>query len=139
MNTICWTTWYIDFCNVDTCFQKILGFVPQSIFFNERSIKENIAFGIPKKDIDVNKVKELIKTTKLSKVVESLPAAEDTEVGERGIKLSGGQQQRLGIARALYNDPKILILDEALSAVDAENEYIIQNALDELMKKHLID
>ena len=106
--------------------QKILGFVPQSIFFNERSIKENIAFGIPKKDIDINKVKELIKKTKLSKVVESLPHKENTEVGERGIKLSGGQQQRLGIARALYNDPKILILDEATNSLDnlTENEIL---------------
>ena len=124
----------IDNSNLSS-FQKILGFVPQSIFFNERSIKENIAFGIPKEDININKVKELIKTTKLSKVVESLPAAEDTEVGERGIKLSGGQQQRLGIARALYNDPKILILDEATNSLDNLTENEILDSLENLGDK----
>ena len=102
--------------------QKLIGFVSQSIFLTERSIKENIAFGIPKIKIDNLKIKKLIKICNLDKIVMNLPKKENTLIGERGAKFSGGQQQRLGIARALYTDPSVIILDEATNALDIKTE-----------------
>ena len=102
--------------------QKLIGFVSQSIFLTDRSIKENIAFGIPKNKIDSKKIKNLIKICNLKKIVNNLPQKENTVIGERGAKFSGGQQQRLGIARALYTDPSVIILDEATNALDLKTE-----------------
>jgi len=102
--------------------QKLIGFVSQSIFLTERSIKENIAFGIPKNKIDNSKVRKLIRICNLDKVVKNLPKKENTLIGERGAKFSGGQQQRLGIARALYTDPSVIILDEATNSLDLKTE-----------------
>ena len=114
--------------------QRLLGFVPQTIFITEKTIKENIAFGVNENDIDDKKLKKFINFSKLSETVNSLPEKENTKVGERGIKLSGGQQQRLGIARALYTDPKVIIFDEATNALDVLTENDILNSLDELGK-----
>jgi len=102
--------------------QKLIGFVSQSIFLTERSIKENIAFGIPKVEIDNLKIRKLIRICNLDKIVMNLPKKENTLIGERGAKFSGGQQQRLGIARALYTDPSVIILDEATNALDIKTE-----------------
>ena len=109
--------------------QSFVGYVPQSIFLTEKSIKENIAFGVPKEKIDTNKIKKIIEITNLSKVVNDLPKKEDTIIGERGIKFSGGQQQRLGIARALYNNPSVVILDEATNALDVLTENEVFNSI----------
>ena len=112
----------------------MIGFVSQSIFLTDRSIKENIAFGIPKNKIDSKKVKNLIKICNLKKIVNNLPQKENTVIGERGAKFSGGQQQRLGIARALYTDPSVIILDEATNALDLKTENEILKSISKFKK-----
>lgn len=108
---------------------RAVGFVPQSIFLSDNSIRENIAFGIPPERIDDARVKRAAQLAHLEGLIESLPDKLNTWVGERGIQLSGGQRQRIGIARALYYDPDILILDEATSALDGATEKAIMDAI----------
>ncbi|MDM1722272.1 ABC transporter ATP-binding protein [Acinetobacter towneri] len=112
--------------------QQRIGFVPQSIFLSEGSIAENIAFGLNKKDIDIEKVQQAVKYSHLESLVNSLPQGLNTKVGERGIQLSGGQRQRIGIARALYNQADVLVFDEATSALDGITEKVIMDAIQEL-------
>lgn len=102
--------------------QMNLSYVPQSIYLIDGSIKENIALGVPYKDIDDDKIKKVLQMAELYDFVAALPDKLETMVGERGVKLSGGQRQRIGIARALYYEPEVLILDEATSALDNETE-----------------
>lgn len=91
-----------------------------------------MAFGVPEKEIDDQKVWDALTKAQMKEFVESLPDGLDTEVGERGARLSGGQRQRIGIARALYNDPEILVFDEATSALDTETEKEVMSAIDSL-------
>lgn len=110
--------------------QKTLGYVPQTIFLSDTTVAENIAFGVPKADIDIAAVERAGKMAALHDFVMSeLPQGYDTEVGERGVRLSGGQRQRIGIARALYHDPSTLILDEATSALDNLTEAAVMEAV----------
>lgn len=109
--------------------QNIIGFVPQSIFLSEGSIAENIAFGIPKEEIDYGQVEKSLTLAHLDSLIESLENGLDTKVGERGVQLSGGQRQRIGIARALYHDADVLIFDEATSALDGITEKMIMEAI----------
>ncbi|WP_300475215.1 ABC transporter ATP-binding protein [uncultured Psychrobacter sp.] len=111
--------------------QNTLGFVPQSIFLSEGSIAENVAFGLPIKEIDINQVKKALDLANLTELVEQLPQGLETEVGERGVQLSGGQRQRIGIARALYHEADVLVFDEATSALDGITEKIIMEAIHE--------
>lgn len=115
--------------------QKLkIGYVPQSIFLIDDTIKRNIAIGINEEDINEKRVHEVIKLSELSSFVSDLENGIETRVGERGGSLSGGQIQRIGLARALYNDPEVLILDEATSALDLETEKKIIDLLSPMRK-----
>ncbi len=114
--------------------QKNIGYVPQSIFLCDGTLKENIGFGIDYKNIKDELVENAIKQAELSDFVNKLPEKLDTKIGERGVKLSGGQQQRVGIARALYHDPNILIFDEATSSLDEKTEKNIMNAINKFSR-----
>lgn len=118
--------------------QDNIGFVPQSIFLSEGTIAENIAFGIKKEKINLQKVRNAISLAHLDELIASLPEGLNTKVGERGVKLSGGQRQRIGIARALYNNASILVFDEATSALDGITEQIIMDAIHNLSGKRTI-
>lgn len=109
--------------------QNSLGFVPQAIFLADASIRENIAFGLAKEQIDEARVKRAASMAHLDELLERLPEGLETRVGERGIQLSGGQRQRIGIARALYDDADVLVLDEATSALDGITEKLVMDAI----------
>ena len=114
--------------------QVHIAHVPQAIFLSDGTIEENIAFGIPKDQIDVERVRLAAQQAQISKNIESWPRQYNTFVGERGIRLSGGQRQRIGIARALYKQADVIIFDEATSALDNETEIAVMQAIDSLSK-----
>src|SRR5690606_22347337 len=109
--------------------QNSVGFVAQSIYLADASIRENVAFGLPPDHIDDAKIRRALALAHLDEMVDSLPDHINTPVGERGVQLSGGQRQRIGIARALYHDADILIFDEATSALDGITEKMIMDAI----------
>ncbi len=112
--------------------QKEIGYIPQSIYLSDDTIRNNVAFGVDEKEIDEQAVINALQQAQLYDFVDSLPEGLDTYVGDRGIRLSGGQRQRIGIARALYHDPEILILDEATSALDNDTESAVMEAIEKL-------
>ena len=118
--------------------QNSLGFVPQSIFLADSSIRENIAFGLPPELVDEEKVQRAATMAHLDELLAELPDGLSTRVGERGVQLSGGQRQRIGIARALYHDADVLILDEATSALDGVTEKLIMDAIHDFSGKKTI-
>ena len=111
---------------------RTVAYIPQSIYILDDTIRANIAFGIPKEEIDEERLDQAIRRSQLSEVIENLPEGLDTVLGEGGVRFSGGQRQRIGIARALYNDPKVLVLDEATSALDNETEKAVMESIDSL-------
>ena len=109
--------------------QDQIGYVPQSIFLTDDTLRRNVAFGLPENKIDYNAITHAIRAAQLEEFVASLPDGLETLVGERGIRLSGGQRQRIGIARALYHDPPVLVLDEATSSLDTATERGVMEAV----------
>jgi ATP-binding cassette, subfamily B, bacterial PglK len=112
--------------------QDQIGYVPQSIYLTDDTIRRNVAFGIPDAEIDDAAVWRALEAAQLDTFVRSLPEGVHTTVGERGVRLSGGERQRLGIARAMYHDPQVLVLDEATSALDADTERAIMETVHRL-------
>ena len=106
-----------------------VGYIPQSIYLIDESIRDNIAFGIDADKIDDKRIWEVLEEAQLREFIEELPEGLDTTIGDRGVRLSGGQRQRIGIARALYNDPEILVFDEATSALDNDTEAAVMEAV----------
>jgi ATP-binding cassette, subfamily B, bacterial PglK len=121
--------------NSNNCksWQKIIGYVPQQIYLANDTIEANIAFGVDVDKIDFSEIERSAKIANLHEfVTNQLPEGYKTFIGERGVRLSGGQRQRIGIARALYNNPKVLIMDEATSALDSLTEKGIMQTINEL-------
>ena len=115
--------------------QKLIGYVPQDIYLLDESIMANIAFGIDKEKVSQKSVEYAAKIANLHNfILNELPLKYETKIGEKGVRLSGGQRQRIGIARALYHNPKVLILDEATSSLDDITEKTIMNEVNELRK-----
>ncbi len=106
-----------------------IGYIPQSIYLIDESIRDNIAFGIDADKIDDRRIWEVLEEAQLKEFVEELPEGLETTIGDRGVRISGGQRQRLGIARALYHDPEILVFDEATSALDGDTEQAVMEAV----------
>ena len=118
---------------------KNVGYIPQTVFMIDDSIRKNVAFGYPEEEIDDEKVWRALEEAQLDTFVRGLPEGLDTSIGERGIRISGGQRQRISIARALFEDPEVLVLDEATSALDNETEAAIMDSINRLHgKKTLI-
>ena len=118
--------------------QGLLGCVPQEVFILDDSLKKNIAFGVPEKNISKEKISKCLKLANLDEFVSSLEKKEDTIIGEKGARISGGQKQRIGIARAFYNDPEILIFDESTNSLDIETERKILSEIQKFKKEKTI-
>jgi ATP-binding cassette subfamily B protein len=112
--------------------QRNIAHVPQSIYLADSTVAENIAFGVPREAIDMERVRSAARKAQIAEFVESKPQGYDSFVGERGVRLSGGQRQRIGIARALYKEASVLVLDEATSALDNATERSVISSIEGL-------
>ena len=116
----------------ERAWRKRVGYVPQNVFLTNASVARNIALGIPEDQVDLSAVERAAQMAQAEEFISQLPDGYDTVVGERGVKLSGGQRQRLGIARALYHNPDVLVFDEATSALDGMTEDAVMQAVQSL-------
>ena len=121
-----------------SAWQRNVGYIPQTIYLADETLRSNVAFGLAEDKIDDEKVMGALKLAQLQALVDRLPQGLNTIVGENGTRLSGGQRQRLGIARALYHDPKVLVMDEATSALDNITERQIISAIESLKENHTL-
>ena len=115
-----------------SAWQKNIGYIPQSIYLADETIRSNVAFGIPKEEINDDDVWQSLELAQLTDMLAKMPNGLDTIIGERGTRISGGQRQRIGIARALYHNPEVLVMDEATSALDNITEKEITKAIESL-------
>ena len=122
----------MDIQNNMRSWQNRIGYVPQSIYLTDDTLKNNVAFGVPEGEIDIQLVNDAISQSQLKEFVEDLPQGIETIVAENGVRLSGGQRQRIGIARALYHHPSVLVLDEATSALDTITESEVMDTIESL-------
>ena len=118
--------------------QKKIGYVPQDVFLIEDTIASNVAFGIKKEFIDYILVKKVCNLASIDKFIEGLPEGYETIIGEKGVRLSGGQTQRIGIARALYKKPSLIVFDEATSSLDYENEKAVMYSINNVAEQNTI-
>lgn len=125
----------IDIYTILKPWARIVGYVPQAVFLMDDTVKNNIVFGVSKEEIQEDLVWSALEKAQLKDFIEGLPNGLETIVGERGIRFSGGQKQRIAIARALYNKPEILVLDEATAALDNETETAVMESIDALQGK----
>ena len=112
----------VNILNNLNAWQNLIGYVPQNIYLTDDTLRKNIALGKKDNEIDDNLIASVIEISQLKNLVVRLSNGENTIIGEKGIKLSGGERQRIGIARALYKQPKIIVLDEATSSLDIDTE-----------------
>lgn len=127
-----------DIQNNLSAWQQNIGYIPQSIYLADETLRSNIAFGLPADRIDEARIEEAVKLAQLETLIKQLPEGLDTVIGENGTRLSGGQRQRVGIARALYHDPEVLVMDEATSALDNITEREITKAIESLKGERTI-
>ena len=131
----------VDGVDIQTClpaWQRKIGYIPQTIFLTDDTVRNNVAFGLDPGDISDAAVWAALDAAQLRELVESFPEGLSAMVGERGVRLSGGQRQRIGIARALYHRPDVLVMDEATSALDTQTERQFVEALDALQGEHTV-
>ncbi|CAA7621752.1 ABC transporter ATP-binding protein [Magnetospirillum sp. UT-4] len=122
----------VDIAGRTRSWQACLGYVPQHVYLLDDTLRRNVGFGLADEAISEERVWAALERAHLAEVARSLPNGLDTILGENAMRLSGGQRQRLGIARALYREPPVIVLDEATSALDNETEFLVAQALDEL-------
>jgi ABC-type bacteriocin/lantibiotic exporter with double-glycine peptidase domain len=123
---------YLDGVDVQTIqgnWHKVIGFVPQSVNLQDDTVRRNVAFGLDDSEIDDERVWKALEEAQMKDVIENAREGLDTMIGERGIRFSGGQKQRFAIARALYYNPDILVLDEATAALDTETEQAVMDSI----------
>lgn len=132
---------FVDQQNINKntlAWQKNIGYIPQFIYLSDDTIRNNIAFGIDEEKINQERIKEVLGVAHLNEFVDKLEEGVNTHIGERGIRLSGGQRQRIGIARALYNNPEVLVMDEATSSLDNITEKFVIDAIEKLKKERTV-